>query len=223
MFYSAVLQHLVIPAAQEIAVSASRPPRNDVGVMGYNRNRMKKIPDQAKRVFEGKIFDVYQWEQVLFDDSKAIFESLKRSETVTVIPVTEDGKIMLIEEEQPQIPLHLKNVAGKVDPGEKPEETAKRELLEETGYESNDLELWYTENPIYKIDWTVYTYVARGCKKVGPQKLEGGERITPILLSFDEFIEKVLEPDFPNLALKVKILEAKLDPQKMKHLKSLLR
>lgn len=184
---------------------------------------MRKIPEHAKKVFEGKIFDVYQWEQVLFDDSKAIFESLKRSETVTVIPVTEDGKIMLIEEEQPQIPLHLKNVAGKVDPGEKPEETARRELLEETGYACKELRLWYLENPVYKIDWTVYTYVAKGCKKVGDQNLEGGERIKPILYSFEEFIDKVLEEDFPNLALKVKVLEAKVDPQKMEELKSLLQ
>ncbi len=184
---------------------------------------MRKIPSHAKKVFTGEIFDVYQWEQVLFDDSKAIFESLKRTDTVTVIPVTEEGKIMLIEEEQPHIPLHLKNVAGKVDPGETPEETARRELLEETGYECRDLELWYKENPIYKIDWAVYTFVARGCKNTGNQKLEGGERITPVLYSFDEFLDKVLEPDFPNLALKVKVLEAKLDPGKMTQLKSLLR
>ena len=182
----------------------------------------RKIPEHAKKVFAGEIFDVFQWEQVLFDDSKAIFESLKRSETVTVIPVTEDGKIMLIEEEQPHIPLHLKNVAGKVDPGEKPEETARRELLEETGYECEDLKLWYMENPIYKIDWTVYTFVARGCRKVADQNLEGGERITPVLLSFEEFVEKVCKEDFPNLALKVKILEAKLDSEKMSDLKNLL-
>jgi ADP-ribose pyrophosphatase len=184
--------------------------------------KYKKIPDHAKKAFEGKIFDVYQWDQELFDGSKAVFESLKRSETVTVIPVTEDGKIIFIEEEQPQIPLHLKNIAGKVDPGETPEEAARRELLEETGYEAKELKLWYVENPIYKIDWTVYTYVASGCRNTDIQNLEAGERITPILLSFEEFIEKSTAEDFSNLALKVKVLEAKLDPQKMGSLKKLL-
>lgn len=182
-----------------------------------------KIPPQAKMAFKGKIFDVYQWEQELYDNSTAIFESLKRSDTVTVVPVTSEGKIMLIEEEQPQIPLHLKNIAGKVDPGEEPEETARRELLEETGYDCGELKLWYEQNLVYKIDWTVYTYVAKNCKKVADQNLEAGERITPILLDFDEFIEKVTAEDFPNLALKVKILEAKLDPDKMKELKTLLQ
>jgi ADP-ribose pyrophosphatase len=37
--------------------------------------------------------------------------------------------------------------AGKVDPGESPEECAKRELLEETGYETETLELICTFAP----------------------------------------------------------------------------
>lgn len=184
---------------------------------------MKKIPDHARKVFGGEIFDVFQWDQELFDGTQAIFESLKRSDTVTVIPVTEDGKIMLIEEEQPHIPLHLKNVAGKVDPGESPEQTAVRELLEETGYAGTEVKLWYKNNMVYKIDWDIYTFVIKGCKKVAEQNLEGGEKIKPILFTFDEFIEKVCEEDFPNLALKVKVLEAKLDSEKMIEFKELLK
>lgn len=196
----------------------SIPRWDDSEYMKHN-----KIPEHAKKVFAGEIFDVFQWDQELFDGTRAVFESLKRTDTVTVIPVTEDGRIMLIEEEQPQIPLHLKNVAGKVDPGEKPETTAVRELLEETGYAGTDIKLWYKQNLVYKIDWTIYTYVIRGCKKVAEQSLEGGERITPVLLSFEEFIDKVCEEDFPNLALKVKILDAKLSNEKMNELKSLLQ
>ena len=36
-----------------------------------------KVPKQAKRVFKGVIFDVYQWEQEMFDGTKEIFEKLK--------------------------------------------------------------------------------------------------------------------------------------------------
>lgn len=183
---------------------------------------MKKIPEHAKKVFAGEIFDVFQWDQELFDETKLIFEALKRSDTVTVIPITEDGRIMLIEEEQPHMPLHLKNITGKVDRGENAEEAAKRELLEETGYVCKEMVLWYEQNIMSKIDWTIHVFIAKGCRKVAEQNLEGGERITPILLSFDEFIEKVCEEDFPNLALKVKILEAKLDAEKMMELRKLL-
>ncbi len=38
-----------------------------------------KIPPNAKRVFKGIIFDVYQWQQKMFDGSKETFEMLKRA------------------------------------------------------------------------------------------------------------------------------------------------
>lgn len=215
-----IVEYIVIPSASEESIGDGHGSFDFA--QDDNSNMKNKIPSHAKKVFKGEIFDVFQWEQELFDNSKATFESLKRSDTVTVIPVTEDGKIILIEEEQPHIPLHLKNVAGKVDTGETPEQAAKRELLEETGYDCKELVLWYKQNLVYKIDWTIYTFVARGCKKVAEQNLEGGERITPVLLSFEEFIEKVCAEDFPNLSLKVKILEAKIHSRKMKDLKKLL-
>lgn len=184
---------------------------------------MTKIPDHAKKVFQGEIFEVYQWDQQLFDNTFATFEALKRIDTVIVIPVTTDGKIILIEEEQPHRPLRIGPVAGKVDPGETSEQAAGRELLEETGFSSRNIKLWYKQEPVTKIDWNVYTYVAKGCNKVAEQNLEGGEKITPILLDFDQFLKKVSAVDFPNLSLKIKILEAKLDPKKMTNLKSLLQ
>ena len=36
------------------------------------------IPPEAKCVFRGKIFDVYQWPQRLYDGSTATFEMLRR-------------------------------------------------------------------------------------------------------------------------------------------------
>ena len=59
-----------------------------------------KVPSQAKRVFKGIIFDVYQWEQELFDGSKQTFEMLKRPDTVEVIAV-KDGSILMSRQSQP--------------------------------------------------------------------------------------------------------------------------
>lgn len=36
-----------------------------------------KLPPQAKKVFTGQIFDVYQWEQEMYDGSFETFEMLK--------------------------------------------------------------------------------------------------------------------------------------------------
>ena len=41
----------------------------------------QQLPKNAKRVFKGKIFDVYQWDQKMFDNSVEIFEKMKRTDT----------------------------------------------------------------------------------------------------------------------------------------------
>ena len=54
------------------------------------------VPSQAEKVFTGQIFDVYQWQQTLFDNSQAMFEMLKRPDTVFTICIV-DGRIVIIE------------------------------------------------------------------------------------------------------------------------------
>ncbi len=48
---------------------------------------MAKIPTHAHKVFSGVIFDIYQWDQELFNGKVATFEALRRSSTVMVVAV----------------------------------------------------------------------------------------------------------------------------------------
>lgn len=147
-----------------------------------------KIPNQAKRVFKGIIFDVYQWEQKMFDGSTAIFESIKRPNTILVIP-TSNSKIFISEEEQPEKQKYLTLLGGRQEPDEEPLECAKRELLEEAGLKSEDWELYKIIEPSGKFDWKIYIYLARDCQKIAPPNLDPGEKIEVKQLGFDEFIE----------------------------------
>ena len=45
------------------------------------------LPENAKLVFKGIIHDIYQWEQEMFDGSKATFERIRRPDTTAVIAV----------------------------------------------------------------------------------------------------------------------------------------
>src|SRR3990167_7476624 len=128
-----------------------------------------KIPENAKRVFKGQIFDIYQWEQEMYDGSTHTFERLKRPDTVIVIPLTTDEKIIICDQEQPAREPFLSMIGGMIDEGEEPLTAAKRELLEETGYEASEITLFDEFHPHIKLDWTVYTYLAKGCKKVAEQ------------------------------------------------------
>src|SRR3990167_6673441 len=101
---------------------------------------MGKIPPQAKKVFSGVIYDVYQWEQAMFDGSPAIFEMLRRPNTVCVIPMVGD-QILLAFEEQPNKGPHWTLFGGRQEQDETPIQAAQRELLEESGYVSDNWEL----------------------------------------------------------------------------------
>jgi len=183
----------------------------------------RKIPQQAERVFEGMIFDIYQWEQPMYDGTIRTFERLKRPDTVIIIPVTEDGKIIICNQEQPDRERFLSMIGGQIDDGEEPLAAGKRELLEETGYQSDDWVLYDQIQPFTKMEWEIFTYIARGCKKVAEQNLDGGEKIELKFVDFDEFIELLATRKLPDIHLTVNALEAKLEPEKMNALKSLLQ
>lgn len=182
------------------------------------------IPKDAKLVFKGVLFNVYQWRQEMFDGSFVTFEQLRRKSSVSILPITPDGKIMLCEEEQPTHGKFLSNPGGQVEAGEAPEHAAARELLEETGY-AGKLELWMKNQPYgNKIEWDVHNYIARDCRKVAEQHLDAGERIAPIFLDFDQFIEMVLQDEnFRNIEVTLAVINAMRKPGGLEQLKKFLR
>jgi 8-oxo-dGTP pyrophosphatase MutT (NUDIX family) len=167
-----------------------------------------KIPPQAKRVFKGIIYDVYHWQQKMFDGSSETFEMLKRVNTIEVIAV-KDGKICISHQSQPTRKDFYSLFGGRAEEGEEPLVTAKRELLEESGMTSNNWELYKTYQPIHKIDWEIYTFIAKDCKKVAKQKLDAGEEIEIMELSFDKFIEFVLSDEYWGNEIVIDILRMK--------------
>jgi len=181
------------------------------------------LPENAKLVFKGVMFDTYQWEVDGYDGSKRLFEKLKRPDTAMIIPVTEDGKIIVALQEQPHKPPFIGTVGGRVDEGEDILEAAKRELLEETGYEAKEWILFDAIQPVSKIEWVIYTFIAKGCKKIAEQKLDGAEKIELKFVSFEEFVDLAVNDDKFGDEFKIKILEAKLQPKKMEELKKLLK
>lgn len=115
-----------------------------------------KLPPQAKKVFKGQIFDVYQWQQPLYNAKTATFEMLKRPSTIQIIPITPEGKIVIGEEEQPTKPLGFTFLGGRAEENEEILDTAKRELLEEAGLSSDNWILFFESNPEHKIDWQIF-------------------------------------------------------------------
>lgn len=168
------------------------------------------------------MFEVYQWPQEMYDGTIATFEMLKRPDTAVVIPVTSEGKIIYLHQEQPGFPPFVSFPSGRMEEGEQPIEAARRELMEETGYEAEEYVFVQTIEPVAKIDWSVFVFIARGCKKTHEQSLDSGERIEVQSASFDEMLDVVRAPHFRGAEMKAWFLEALLDPHKMQELRTLM-
>lgn len=144
------------------------------------------IPDNAKRVFKGEIYDTYQWPQKMFDGSTETFEMLKRPDTVTAIPIA-DGKVITLEDRQPHTGKKMSFPGGRVDEADQSTLAAvKREVKEETGYEFDKWKLVNVTQPHAKLEWFIYFYIAWDGRKTAEPHLDAGEQITLDFLDFDK-------------------------------------
>lgn len=165
------------------------------------------IPKESRCVFRGVVFDVFQWKQKMFDGSQAVFEKIKRVDTVHVIPVI-DGKLFFAKQRQPGGKTYLSCLGGRVDKGEAVFVAAQRELLEEAGMVAKKWVLWEAVQPLGKIEFAYYVLIAKDCRKVQKQTLDSGEKIQLVSLSFDEFIEKTANKNFASGEISLKIYRA---------------
>lgn len=183
---------------------------------------MGKIPEQAKRVFQGVKHDVYQWELDLFDGTKATFEILRRADCVQAI-VNVGDKILIQEERQPHVDHSFFSFpGGSIEEGEKPQEAVARELLEETGFEARSWNLLDIQRPNHSIDWAIHIFIGHDAKKIAEPKTDGGEKITPRLVSLDELLDLVDSGAFYRFApaLGMMLVRAKYDQKSRQELKS---
>ena len=119
------------------------------------------MPDNARKVFEGKIFTTYQWPQRLHNGKTVIFEAVRRPDSVNILPITHEGRIILTEQEQPGMKPFIGALGGRVDEGDLPLQSAERELYEEAGLHARYIELWATTYIAEKLDWVLWTFIAK--------------------------------------------------------------
>lgn len=180
--------------------------------MGEETPKDKRLPEHARCVFKGVMFEVWQWEQTMYDGSVQLFERIKRPDTAEVFVVTGD-KILIEEQEQPDSSEPFFSIpGGRCELGEDPLRAAKRELLEETGYVSDDWELWRTLPGALKELRTGFVYIARAARKAQEPTLDAGEKITTRLVSFDELLLLSDEQRFRSRDLTILFLRTRLDP-----------
>jgi 8-oxo-dGTP pyrophosphatase MutT (NUDIX family) len=122
------------------------------------------------------------------------FIVLQMREWVNVIAVTRQARIVIIEQYRHGTQeVGVEIPGGVVDPGDSElEQAARRELLEETGYEAEEFVCIgkVTANPAIQ-DNRCHTFVALGAHAVGEARLEAGEDIAVGEVGIDEVGELI--------------------------------
>lgn len=122
----------------------------------------KKLSSQC--VYKGCLLHVWKDEVELPNGKTSIREYIRHPGAVVVVPVLDNGNLVLEKQfRYPSNQVFIECPAGKIDPGESLEETARRELLEETGYDCTELNyLGKTHPGIGYTDELIYLYEGRG-------------------------------------------------------------
>ncbi len=165
-----------------------------MGKKSFNYSIEPWVTTKEQVEYTTKIFKVLSRDmKIESENHSATFSILDAPDWINVIALTPENEIVLVEQyrygiEKPTLELP----GGVCDPGETPLESSKRELLEETGYSSEE---WVnlgsvSSNPAMQTNYT-HTFLGRNCMKTSEQLLDGNERINVHVMPLVEFLDLV--------------------------------
>jgi ADP-ribose pyrophosphatase len=140
---------------------------------------------ESETVFDGALLEVRKDRVRLPDGKESLREYIVHPGAVVILAFLDNGNLLF--ERQFRYPLRrvfLELPAGKIDPGEAVIDTARRELLEETGYVASDWEYIGVMHPcIGYSDERIEIFAARGLHLAGDKQLDHNEFLEVIELA----------------------------------------
>ena len=165
------------------------------------------MSDEPKLLFQASRFQVLERTQTLQDGQQVSRQVIEHPGAVTILPLLDRNRVCLIRNFRVAVGKTLIELpAGTIDNKEPPEQTAIRELQEETGYTA---ERW-TQLPAFYMSPGIlhermYLFVAEGLTP-GATARESGEEIDNLIVTWDEAVQMALSGEIEDAKSLVGIL-----------------
>jgi ADP-ribose pyrophosphatase len=173
-------------------------------------NFMSVKVHKVTNLYRGKIFDVALERVTLPNGAIKEREVVRHPGAAAMVPLLDDGEVVLIRQYRHAVGRFLWEIpAGTLERGESPMECARRELVEETGYEAANLEK-LTEilpAPGYT-DERIHIFLATGLMPA-EQKLDDDEVLDLQPTAFDTALGMITEGEIQDAKTIIGLLLAK--------------
>jgi ADP-ribose pyrophosphatase len=128
------------------------------------------------------------------------FHVLESRDWINIIPLTPDNQVVMARQYRHGTrEITLEVPGGLVDPGDTPQEAARRELLEETGYEAKEVIFLGSACPQPAIlNNRSITYLARDVQKIQEPHLDDTEDIEVALVPLSEIPGLIRKGEITN-------------------------
>ena len=164
-----------------------------------------KMSEHFKRLkrelkFKGAIIDFYQDTMEIDGNHTATWDFINHKGAAAVVPVTKEGKILMVRQYRNALDRYTLEIpAGALDAVDEPGiECASRELEEETGYKSNNLEWLITlRTTVAFCNEKIEVFVARDLIP-SHQHLDEDEFIDLKEYTLDELKEKIFSGEIED-------------------------
>ena len=146
-------------------------------------------------LYQGNFITLYEENYLLPNGHLLTREKIIKNNNkpaVIVIAVTPENEFLLVVQNRVNNNVTVEFPSGYMEPGESVIEAASRELLEETGYYSDDLMVLDSFRSSLGVDPSVMNIViAKKCINIDKQSLDPGEYINYALFTLDELKELI--------------------------------
>ena len=160
--------------------------------------QIKRLKRELK--FKGTILEFYQDTMEINGDHTAVWDFIKHKGAAAVVPVTEDGKILMVRQYRNALERYTLEIpAGALDEENEPgRECASRELEEETGFRSENMEWLITlRTTVAFCNERIEVYVAKDLIP-SKQHLDEDEFIDLKAYTLEELKEKIFSGEIED-------------------------